>query len=343
MKTLKIRFKRNAWILLPALLLTVVVASGCAKTTQPVAEVEVADKKIDIMVSISPLVEFVEKVGGDKVQVEEVIPPGYEPHSYELTPQQLKKISDIDLYVKAGYIEFEDAYMDKIIAQNSSMKVINGAEGVQVREIEAHSHEHDEDGDDHEEEADEHEDEDEHDEDGHDHEEEADEHEDDHEDHEIDPHTWLSTTNAKIYIRNIYNVLVELDPDNKEYYTANKQAYEQELDKANELAKKILGEIENKKVIVYHPAFGYFLDEYGFEQISIEIEGKEPTAAQLEELIEEAKEESVTIIFVQKQFSTYNAEIVADEIDGTVVQVDPLAKDYVQNMNSISDAIVNNQ
>ncbi|MFH1427872.1 MAG: zinc ABC transporter substrate-binding protein [Patescibacteria group bacterium] len=293
-------------LLIFILFFPLVFLTGCQKET-----IESDDEKMQVMVSILPLVEFVEKIGGDKVEVEVAIPPGYEPHSYELTPEQLKKISDVDLYIKAGYIEFEKANMDKIIEQNSSMKVINGAEDVELRELTTHSHDHE------------------------------DSKNNDHEGG--DPHTWLSVNSAKIYIDNIYNALIELDSDNKDYYKSNKQAYEKELNEVDKYLKETLRNVENKKIIVYHPAFGYLLSEYGFEQIPIEIEGKEPTAAQLEELVNEAREENVKVIFVQKQFSTQNAEVVAKEINGIVVQVDPLAEDFINNLKNIGKTIFENQ
>lgn len=297
--------KKLLFTLFTTLVLVVLLLTGCNqnKTT------DIDKEKIQVMTSILPVAEFITKVGGDKVEVEALIPPGYEPHSYELTPEQLKKVSDADLFVKTGQIEFERANMDKIIEQNKGMKVIDGAEGITLRDMEAHDHEV--------------------------------EHEADEQENK-DPHTWLAVGSAKIYINNIYQALVELDADNENYYKSNKQAYEKELDEVDEYLKDTLGKVENKKLIVYHPAFGYLLDEYGFVQMPIEIEGKEPTAAQLEELIEHAREYGIRVVFVQEQFSPKNAEVIAAEINGTVVEIDPLASDFIANLKRIADKINQN-
>jgi zinc transport system substrate-binding protein len=296
------------------------------------------NEKIKVITTILPIKHFVEKVGGDKVEVELLIPPGSEPHTYELTPRQLVGISDADLYVKAGQIEFEKANLDKIKEQNEDMLMVNGSEGVELRELESHSHEH---GNEHEEDAHGESDEDEYKEDTNDvnHEEDekqSHEEEGNEEGGEKDPHTWLSIENANIYVENIYEALVEVDPNNKDYYYENKEQYIKELDELGDELKETLKEESGRKIIVYHPAFGYLLDDYNIEQLPIEIEGKEPTAKQLEELIEEALEENVKTIFVQKQFSAKSAEALAEEIDGVVVQIDPLAENFIENLRGIA-------
>lgn len=294
---------------LVALLAGTMIVVGCKSDTNQTS----TNDKINILVSILPLTEFVSAVGGDKVTVEAVIPPGYEPHSYELTPAQLIKIAEADLYVKAGHIEFEKANMGKIVEQNEGMEVIDGSAGITLRNLESHHHE--------------------------DEPESIHELEDEVHSEKTDPHTWLSAANARIYAQNIAQALSELDPAGKEYYEQNMNDYLDGLDAANSYLQDKLGGLENKKVIVYHPAFGYLLDDYDLEQIPVEIDGKEPTAAQLEELITEAKKEDVKAVFVQKQFSTKNAEAIATEIGGSVVQIDPLAADFIDNLRKIGDNI----
>ena len=88
--------------------------------------------------------------------------------------------------------------------------------------------------------------------------------------------------------------------------------------------------------MVFHPAWGYFAHDYGLEQIPIEAEGKGPTAKGLAAVIEEAKQAGIKVIFVQKQFSEKSAETVANAIGGRVIQMDPLARDYLDNMRKIA-------
>jgi zinc transport system substrate-binding protein len=94
--------------------------------------------------------------------------------------------------------------------------------------------------------------------------------------------------------------------------------------------------------VVFHPSWGYFAADYGLNMITIEIEGKEPSAQDLAKLVDLAKEKHVKVIFVQPQFSTRSAQAVAEEIGGEVVAVDPLAKDYIANMDKVSDIFARN-
>ena len=86
------------------------------------------------------------------------------------------------------------------------------------------------------------------------------------------------------------------------------------------------------RFIVFHPSWGYFAKAYGLVQIPVEIEGKEPKAAQIRDLIRKARELKITVIFAQPQFSTRSAELIAHEIEGRVVLADPLAADVPANL-----------
>ena len=84
--------------------------------------------------------------------------------------------------------------------------------------------------------------------------------------------------------------------------------------------------------MVFHPAFGYFADAYGLTQFPVEIEGKNPDAKSLANLIRTAKDKDIRVILVQPQFSPKRAEAIAEEIGGAVVPMDPLARDYIANL-----------
>ncbi|MEA1985580.1 MAG: zinc ABC transporter substrate-binding protein [Euryarchaeota archaeon] len=155
-----------------------------------------------------------------------------------------------------------------------------------------------------------------------------------------DPHIWTSPQNAKVMVENIYQGLVRIDPDNQDTYYANKEEYLDKLDKADADVRNTLSGKEGSSFMVFHPSWGYFADEYDLNMISIEIEGKEPSAHQLSQIIDTAKQNNITIIFVQVQFSSQSAEAIAQEIDGTVVPIDPLAEDYVENIGIVTGAFV---
>jgi len=155
-----------------------------------------------------------------------------------------------------------------------------------------------------------------------------------------DPHIWLSLRNAKIMVENICAGLIEADPDNQSYYTQNKNSYLTKLDALDKDIRESLSGIENRRFIVFHPAWGYFARDYNLEQIPIEVGGKEPSGQDIASLIEEAREHDIKLIFASPQFNVKSAEVIAREIKGRVVFVDPLARDYITNMGMILSELV---
>ncbi len=287
---------------------------GCAsETTTQDPQEKTENEKINVMVSILPQVEFVEKIGGNKVNVSEMIPPGFSPATYDPSPEQLTKLQDAEIYFRIGHIPFEKAQMGKLSNLNSKMTVVDTSKDIQLLQLAAHSHEEEEYDDEH-------------------------EHEDE---GGADPHIWMSPKLVTIQAKHISDTLVSHKPEYEEYFLANYNEFIDELTKLDTQLQSTFEPISGETILVFHPAFGYLADAYGFEQEAIEIEGKDPSPEHLKEIIDEAKADEVKVIFVQKQFSTKSAEAIADEIDGAVVQIDPLAKHYVDNMTHIAETIVN--
>ncbi|RJS92140.1 zinc ABC transporter substrate-binding protein [Candidatus Bathyarchaeota archaeon] len=242
-------------------------------------------EKIRVIVTILPQAEFVEKIGGERVQVSVMVPPGASPHTYEPTPKQLVEVSEADIYFQVGSgIDFESAFMDKIVKLNSKMLVVNCSKGIKI--------------------------------------------------FDRDPHVWLSPRNAKKMVRNIYDALVQVDPKNREYYRRNMELYLEELDKLDREIREILKNVTNRHFMIYHPAWGYFAREYNLTQIPVEKEGKEPTVRGLMALIDQARRLKMKVIFVSPQFDRKKAETIAESIQGRIIFLDPLAKDYVDNLRS---------
>jgi len=133
---------------------------------------------------------------------------------------------------------------------------------------------------------------------------------------------------VKIQAKNIAAALSEKYPENKALFEANLAKFEAKLDELDGFIKSTLANVKNREFIVYHPSWGYFAKRYDLEQIAIEVDGKEPKPAQLKELIEEAKEHGVKVIFVAPQFSKKAAQTVAKESGASVVEIDQLPLDW---------------
>ncbi|AKB85554.1 metal ABC transporter solute-binding protein, Zn/Mn family [Methanococcoides methylutens] len=306
---------KNIIIVLTLLALMIsVFASGC--TDQSGEDTTIEEEKLVVAVSILPQQEFVEKIAGNNINVVVLIPPGASPATHEPTAGQLREVADAKAYFTVGSgLPFENVWLDKIKTVNYDMRIFDCSEGITIMEM--------------------HEEEEEH----HDMEigEEDMEEKDTHEHGGLDPHIWTSPLNAKIMVENTYLGLIEIDPANKETYLQNKEAYLKELDEADQRIRATLGE-EDGSFMTYHPSWNYFATEYGLDMITIEEEGKEPSPKDMQRLIDEAKEKNISVIFVQAQFSTQSAKAIADAIDGQVVTVDPLAKDYINNLDNIAEA-----
>lgn len=154
-----------------------------------------------------------------------------------------------------------------------------------------------------------------------------------------DPHVWLSPKNAMTMVQNLYHGLLKVDPQNASDYENNTRAYLQRLDKLDRNISDALAPLKNRNLLAFHPAWGYFAEEYDLTQIAIEENGREPTALGLAELLDFVKAENISVVFAEPQFDPRMAQDVADEIGGAVVLVDDLARDYVDNLEIVAEKI----
>jgi zinc transport system substrate-binding protein len=256
-------------------------------------------------VSILPQKYFVERIGGEQVVVNVMVEPGASPATYEPKPEQLTALSEAAAYFSIG-VPFEKAWLDKIASANEKMLMVDTAAGIERVPIDAH--------------------------------------------YKVelgsrpqskaegqDPHIWLSPELVKIQAQNIYDGLVELDPANKAEYKANLSSFLADMDELSADIEKTLEGVKSRKFMVFHPAWGYFGDDFELEMIPIEVGGQEPSAAELAELITTAKEDGVQVIFAQPEFSTRDAETIANEVGGEVLLISPLAPDWLDNLRRVAD------
>lgn len=276
--------KIRIFLIVLSILMLVSVISGFAR-----GQKEPYQDKVQIVVSISPQTYFVEKIGGDKVIVSIMVPPGANPATYEPRPGQMKELSHARMYVRIK-VPFENAWMDKISAANKNMLIVDSTMGIERIGGK-------------------------------------------------DPHIWLSPGLVKIQVENIYSGLVQVDPENKEIYIQNKKTFLKEIGVLDRELAQTFEKVKDRKFMVFHPAWSYLARDYGLKQIPIEIEGKEPSAAEMANLIETAKSNNIRVIFVQPQFSSESAETIARQIGGKVVFVDPLAGDWANNLRIVAKTL----
>jgi zinc transport system substrate-binding protein len=156
---------------------------------------------------------------------------------------------------------------------------------------------------------------------------------------DFDPHIWLDPDLAKLQARAICDGLVLADPVNEQYYESNLLGFQTDLDSVDARISERLSPYEGRDFYVFHPAFGHFGRAYDLNQVAIEESGKEPSAKQLADLISKARTDSVKVVVVQEQFSTREAEAVAEAVGARIVQLDPLARDYLTNLGNIAEVL----
>ncbi|MEG2518554.1 MAG: zinc ABC transporter substrate-binding protein [Oscillospiraceae bacterium] len=154
-----------------------------------------------------------------------------------------------------------------------------------------------------------------------------------------DPHIWLSPKRAVVMVQKIAEEMSALDPNNSKVYAANAKSFEEKLLAADGEIASSLSDIKNRSFIVFHPAFGYFADDYGLKMYALEDGGKEATATRLQELTDLAKANNIRVIFYQAEIDSSQCQAFAEEIGGKAVKLDPLSGDYIENLKAMANAI----
>lgn len=254
-----------------------------------------------ISVTIEPQRYFAEKIAGDLFQINCVTPAGQSPETYDPTPQQMVQISQSQAYFRIGEIGFEQAWMKNLQSQNPDMAVFDLSEGMELIKNEEEAHEEGE---------------------AHPH----------HHHGSVDPHIWTSISGARVIAQNTYQAFIKLDPENQEIYRAGYQRMIEEIDSTEAEMKQLLQPLAGTAFIIYHPALTYFAREFGLKQLCIELDGKEPSPAQLKQLLETATQSGAKVVFVQQEFDQKNAELIAKETGCRLVTINPLSYNWHDEM-----------
>jgi zinc transport system substrate-binding protein len=287
--------------------LTLVIAlfllSACADLARPV---ETSD--LQVTVSVPPQAWLVKRIAGDLVNVQTMVGPGDDPHTYEPTPAQMVALTKTDIYFTIG-IEFEEAWMPKLANSNRVMKVVASdfgvqriasdpvdsaaasASAVQVQGVQ-------------------------------------------------DPHIWYSPSRMKLIAKNMAKELSSFNPQNKATYQANLEQLISEIDQLQtEVGAKLSG-LPRDHFLIIHPTLGYLAEDYGLVQISVESEGQEPGPEAMADLIKAAKENQVSAVFYQKGNNIKVAESIARQISANqLFEIDSMPEDWPVGLMHAVDAL----
>jgi zinc transport system substrate-binding protein len=261
-----------------------------------------------ITVSIAPFKYFVEGIAGKNFTVNIMVPAGSNPHVYEPFPEQLNKLRKSAAYISNGYLGFELTWLDRFYEMNRKMKKLSLGDGIDLIMSERHHERENAEG--------------------------------------ADPHYWESPLCAYKMASSVRDLLIELDPENREQYDFNYNILTEKIKDIDVRARELSTTSNKKAFMIYHPNLGYLARDYGLEEIAVEFEGKEPTPSRLTELIDRAKREKLNVILVQKEYDTKNARAIADEVGARVVIIDPLSEDWYSStiniINTLKSSFENN-
>ena len=251
-----------------------------------------APPRLRVVASVPPQAWLVKQIGGDRVDVEVLLPPGASEHTYEPTPQQVARLADARLVVEVGHpaLLFERRLLDAMLVREPRPLVVEMVPGgPSPRSSPAH-------------------------------------------DHGNDPHVWLSPRAMRAAAADVEAALERLDPPGAPLYRANLRQAVADIDRLDAELRRELAPLPQRRFLVYHPAWGHFARDYGLEQVAIESDGKEPSARRLVELVEEARRAGTRTVFVQRGEYDRPAQAIAAELGGRVVGLEPLARDWPGNL-----------
>jgi zinc transport system substrate-binding protein len=244
-------------------------------------------ERLNVVASIAPLADFARQVGGDRVEVIMLVPPGASPHTYELKPSQVQQVARARLLILNGVgLEY---WADKLVraAHSPHLRVVDTSRGVPLLEGDSH---------------------------------------DGHAQARGNPHIWLDPRQAMVQVKHVRDALVRADPAHADAYWANGGRYLGELEALGRAIAAEIATWRGREFIAFHPAWVYFARRYGLEQAAI-IErspGREPSPAELARIVDTARRIGARAIFAEPQFSPKAAETIARETGARVVFLDPL-------------------
>lgn len=255
---------------------------------------------VRVAVSVLPQIEIVERIGGDRVQVEAMLEQGDSCGVFEARPGRLSWLARADVFFRIG-VDFEEGMVPRIRESMPRVRIVDLREGLTLHRV---VHEH-------------------------------------HGERVVhwDPHTWMDPVLVKAQAQRIAAVLAEIDAEGADVYAENLRSLLAEIEELNTELEARLAKHRGSVFFVYHPAYGYFAERYGLEQVAVQTAGRDPTARELRNILNFARESEVKVIFIQPQESRRHAERIASTIGAEVLELDPMASNWMDNLREMGSLI----
>lgn len=254
-----------------------------------------------LVVSIDPQRALLGEIVGDRFEVVSVLTPGSNPETFEPTMKSRRQIENAVAYFETGHLPFERKLKDSMTKGTATYDTSAGIEPVYG------THDH---GDNH-----------------------------SHADN-ADPHVWTSVRNARVMARNMYDAVVELDPEGRGYYEQRYKTLDSRLDSLDRAFAARLGSANGEIAFaIWHPSLSYFARDYDLEQIAVGFENKEMPATVLKSVIDEARDDGVKVLFFQKEFDSRQVESLNKELGTQMVEINPMSYDWEKELDRIVSAL----
>jgi zinc transport system substrate-binding protein len=286
------------------------------------------ESKIPVVASIVPLGEFCRQLGGDRVEVQVLIPPGASPHIFEPPPSVIARAGKARIFVYTG--GGLEPWVTKLLKSRGTgnLEVVEAVQGLPLIKEAGGHHQGEEPGEKHQ---------------SHKPGAVAEKGHEDHEGHGHEagnPHVWLDPVLAQDICRRITAALVRVDPGHRQDYEARRDRYLQELtDLDKEIAQRV-SSFRIREFVCFHPAFTYLARRYGLKEAGvIELSpGREPTPRHLQKIVAAIKKYGIRVVFAEPQLNPRVAEVIAREAGAQVLLLDPVGgrppygEDYLKLM-----------
>lgn len=259
----------------------------------------------DITVSIPPQKYFVEKIVGKTKSVESLLSDTDNPEIYQVSARQLQTLEQSEIFLTIG-VPYEARLLQSLKDRKSNVFTADMGSLVKKRPYDEGDDEHGEEGG------------------------------EDHEHGFFDPHIWLSAANGANIAKRTYEVLASQYPKNAAAYQASYEALLAEIANVKRKVDEIMATHKGGTILIYHPALGYFADEYGLTQRAIQWKGRESSARQIRTISEDAMKYGVKTVFIQRGFPEQAARSIAERIGGSVAYINPLREQWNESILTIA-------
>lgn len=262
------------------------------------------DKPV-VSVSIQPLKYFVDKLSGEALEVNVMVPSGASPATYSPTTGQLEKLSDSGIYFRIGHLGYEEVFLHRLAELNPGMKVLKLSEEVDLIRGEPIAHgDHVHKGG-------------------------------------VDPHFWMSPAVMRSLLPAMRDAIIGEYPELEETVIGNYQKLFSQINELHNQWETLSLQLTHDTFMIFHPALTYLARDYGFTQVPVERGGKEPSPATLRRIIDMARNRDIPVIFIQQEFDVRSAQLISEESGAELVQINPLAYSWQEEMEHLLE-IFNN-